>query len=97
MAYLANLTSAAGSKGNLYFETYYATSGEPPGDGSHPVHKDYHGYELLASMQSNEQYPPTHEDLSSCRQVPQQLHPAVLQLPVPRLPGRDTRGISRQT
>ena len=58
VAYLANLTSAAGSKGNLYFETYYATSGEPPGDGSHPVHKDYHGYELLASMQSN--------DTSSC-------------------------------
>ena len=55
---MANLTSAAGSKGNLYFETYYATSGEPPGDGSHPVHKDYHGYELLASMQSN--------DTSSC-------------------------------
>ena len=35
--------------------------------------------------------------LSSCRQVPQQLHPAVLQLPVPGLPGRDTQGISRQT
>ena len=48
MAYLANLTSPAGSKANTYFETYMATEGQPAGDGNFPVDKDYQGYHLLS-------------------------------------------------
>ena len=44
---LANMTSPAGSKANLHFETYYSTDGEPQGDGSYPAHKNYWGYDLL--------------------------------------------------
>jgi len=47
VAYLANMTSAVGSKANQYFETYYGTLGQPAGDGFHPVHKTYKGYDLL--------------------------------------------------
>jgi len=47
VAYIANLTSAAGSKANQYFETYYGTSGQPAGDGTNPVVKNYWGYDLL--------------------------------------------------
>jgi len=47
VAYLANLTSPAGSKANKYFETYMGTEGEPTGDGNAPAHRNYHGYDLL--------------------------------------------------
>ena len=47
MALLANMTSPAGSKANLHFETYFSTEGEPQGDGSNPVIKNYWGYDLL--------------------------------------------------
>jgi len=47
VAYIANLTSQAGSKANQYFETYMGTQGPPAGDGSYPVHKNYWGYDLL--------------------------------------------------
>ena len=41
------MTSTAGSKANLHFETYYSTEGEPQGDGSNPVTKNYWGFDLL--------------------------------------------------
>jgi len=47
VAYIANLTSPAGSEANKYFERYMGTSGEPPGDGTYPYHKSYKGYDLL--------------------------------------------------
>jgi len=47
VAYIANLTSPAGSEANKYFERYMSTSGEPPGDGIYPYHKSYEGYDLL--------------------------------------------------
>ena len=50
MAYLANLTSPGGSKANNYFETYMGSEGEPAGDGNYPVHKSYHGYDLLTDQ-----------------------------------------------
>ena len=50
MAYLANLTSPAGSKANKYFETYMGSEGEPAGDGNYPVHKNYWGYDLLTDQ-----------------------------------------------
>merc|ERR550517_1426227 len=50
VAYLANLTSPAGSKANLYFETYMSSSGQPAGDGTYPVHKNYQGYDLLTDQ-----------------------------------------------
>ena len=53
VAYIANLTSAAGSKANQYFETYYSTSGQPAGDGTNPVVKNYWGYDLLTDNPGN--------------------------------------------
>ena len=50
VAYLANMTSATGSKSNTYFETYYGTSGAPAGDGNYPVPKTYWGYDLLTDQ-----------------------------------------------
>jgi len=50
VAYLANLTSKAGSKANKYFETFMSTTGEPVGDGAYPVHKSYGGYDLLTDQ-----------------------------------------------
>ena len=50
VAYLANLTAPAGSKANLYFETYMSSSGQPAGDGTYPVHKNYWGYDLLTDQ-----------------------------------------------
>lgn len=47
VALLANMTSPPGSKANLHFETYFSTEGEPQGDGSNPVTKNYWGYDLL--------------------------------------------------
>ena len=47
VAYMANMTSEAGSKANVHFETYWSSSGRPPGDGDNPVWKTYQGYELL--------------------------------------------------
>ena len=44
------MTSAAGSKSNTYFETYYGTSGAPAGDGNYPVAKNYWGYDLLTDQ-----------------------------------------------
>ena len=52
MALLANMTSPAGSKANLHFETYFSTEGEPQGDGSNPVTKNYWGYDLLTDNPS---------------------------------------------
>ena len=53
VAYIANLTSDPGSKANQYFETYYGTSGQPAGDGSNPVVKNYWGYDLLTDNPGN--------------------------------------------
>ena len=50
VAYIANMTSSPGSKSNTYFETYYGTSGAPPGDGDHPIPRTYEGYELLTDQ-----------------------------------------------
>ena len=47
VAYLANLTSNAGSKANKYFEKYMSSEGQPAGDGNYPVVKTYGGYDLL--------------------------------------------------
>ena len=47
VAYMANMTSEAGSKANVHFETYWSSSCRPPGDGDNPVWKTYQGYELL--------------------------------------------------
>ena len=47
VAYLANLTSNAGSKANKYFEKYMSSDGQPAGDGNYPVVKTYGGYDLL--------------------------------------------------
>ena len=54
MAYLANLTSPAGSKANTYFETYMSTEGEPVGAGNPhaPIQRSYHGYDLLTDSSS---------------------------------------------
>ena len=50
VAYLANMTSAPGSKSNTYFETYYGTSGPPVGDGDNPIPRNYEGFELLTDQ-----------------------------------------------
>jgi len=53
VAYIANMTSEPGSKSNIYFETYYGSSGGPlngVGDGDHPMFKTYQGYELLTDQ-----------------------------------------------
>ena len=47
VAYLAKISSSPGSKAEKYFETYFGSSGSPPGDGTYPVHKNYWGYDLL--------------------------------------------------
>ena len=47
MAYLAKINSDPGSKADQYFETYFGSTGAPPGDGTYPVHKNYWGYDLL--------------------------------------------------
>ena len=52
-AYIANKTSEPGSKANIYFETYYGTSGAPVGDINHPATVAYEGYELLSDSPSN--------------------------------------------
>ena len=50
MAYLANKTSASGSKAAQYFATYMGNEGEPPRDGvePHPVPVNYFGHQLLS-------------------------------------------------
>ena len=32
----------------MYFETYMSSHGPPPGDGTHPTHLNYWGYDLLS-------------------------------------------------
>ena len=48
VAYLAYLADPApASKASVYFSTYCAPVGIPPGDGTYPVHRPYQGYDLL--------------------------------------------------
>lgn len=47
VAYLAKINSNPGSKAEQYFETYFGSTGSPPGDDYYPVHKNYWGYDLL--------------------------------------------------
>ena len=55
VAYLANMTSAPGSKAAEYFSTYMGTAGAPPGDGvnPHPVPINYWGHQLLTDNTGN--------------------------------------------